>query len=440
MNSNMNTGRIFPREIHPSEFSGLDVASTSSSLRLIQKGTMPASHSSTAGKLNATLQRSAAIPTSFGGTIGHYTPPETDGESGDTAVLMVSAWGFEEMSSRRFYRSVSEKLADYGIPSLRFDYPGTGDALDVPDFSAGLEIWETALVEAASTLRHLSNCSRIVVLGQSLGASLIIKAMPRLTDVDGMVLLAPVLSGKGYLRELAIWARTIDNSLQLPEEMRDLSPGAIASLRMPQEIAEQVKKLNLGTVDTSPAKQCLILTPRERPQDTDFVSQLKALGCNVEFGSFVGYDQMISNVTYAKVPPEPVEKITKWICGLKQPAFKPVAMPKLPQEATLNGPDFSETHVRFGDKNRLAGVLCEPKGMRRGAIVLLMSTAYERHASWGRINLHLARELARSGITSFRFDTANVADSPPRPGFPEEVLYTDSQQDDIREALDFLEG
>jgi len=436
----MNQGRTFPREIHPSEFSGFDVASTASSLRLVQKGTMPVSSSSASFKASAVAQVSAAIPTAFGGTVGHFTPRGPGSESGDTAVLMVSPWGFEEMSSRRFYRSISEKLADNGIPNLRFDFPGTGDALDVADYSAGLEIRENSVAEAAHVLKDLAQCSRIVLMGQSLGASLVLKVIPRLSDVDGLVLLSPVFSGKLYLRELAIWARTIDNSLQLTDDMRDLDPGSIASLRMPREIADDVKKLNLAAIAAPPVDRCLILAPRERPQDIEFVNQLNALGCEVEFGIFTGYDQMISNVTYSKVPPEPVEKITKWIVGLKKTILHAQEIQRLPQEATLTGVDFSETHVRFGDSNRLTGVICEPTGIRRGAIVLLMSTAYERHSSWGRINLTLARELAKSGITSFRFDTANVADSPPRPGFPEEVLYTDSQQDDIREALDFLES
>ena len=440
MNSNFNPNRIFPREIHPSGFSGFEVTSPVSSLPLIHKGAKPVSFAHNSFSVNPNTQVSAAIPTVFNGTVGHYTPPQDAAAASETAVLMVSAWGFEEMSSRRFFRSISEKLAENGIPSLRFDYPGTGDSLDIADFSTGLEIWENSLVDAVSVLKKFSNCSRLVLVGQSLGASLTLRASQRLKAVDGVVLLAPVLSGKLYLRELAIWARTIDNNLQVPDAMRDLNPGSIASLRMPRDVADDIKKLNLTMPTTAPAERCLVLLPRERPQDTDFANHLGSLGCQVDLDKFVGYDQMISNVTYSKVPPEPVNKITEWISALKKPALEKRAVSEIADTISLNGPDFIETHVRFGDNNRLSGVICEPLGIRRGATVLLMSTAYERHASWGCINLQLARYLAKSGIASFRFDTANVADSPPRPGFPEEVLYTDSQQDDIREALDFLES
>ncbi len=45
-------------------------------------------------------------------------------------MLFVSPWGFEEMCSRKFFRVAAEHFSDIGVPSLRFDYRGTGDALD----------------------------------------------------------------------------------------------------------------------------------------------------------------------------------------------------------------------------------------------------------------------------------------------------------------------
>ena len=57
----------------------------------------------------------------------------------------------------------------------------------------------------------------------------------------------------------------------------------------------------------------------------------------------------------------------------------------------------------------------------------------------GRTTVDMARELARQGIISFRFDSANVGDSVPRPDAPEQILYSATQTDDAIAALDLLE-
>jgi pimeloyl-ACP methyl ester carboxylesterase len=70
--------------------------------------------------------------------------------------------------------------------------------------------------------------------------------------------------------------------------------------------------------------------------------------------------------------------------------------------------------------------------------VLLLGAAYDRHAGWGRLSVQTARLLAREGITSLRFDAANIADSPPVKNAPDQVLYDAAQNDDVAAALDFL--
>ncbi len=57
----------------------------------------------------------------------------------------------------------------------------------------------------------------------------------------------------------------------------------------------------------------------------------------------------------------------------------------------------------------------------------------------GRTTVDMARKLAREGIASLRFDIANAGDSPPNPGMPEQVLYTNGAEADVAEALDYLD-
>ncbi|MBK3745948.1 alpha/beta fold hydrolase, partial [Paraburkholderia aspalathi] len=119
------------------------------------------------------------------------------------------------------------------------------------------------------------------------------------------------------------------------------------------------------------------------------------------------------------------------------PTSQPIAE-TLP--APLMGDGFQELPVRFGEGNRLSGVVCEPTGLRQGATVVFLSSSYDRHVGWGRKHLIMARRLAQRGIASLRFDAANVGDSPPLPDAPEQMLYHDSQQRDVSEAVDFLKS
>jgi pimeloyl-ACP methyl ester carboxylesterase len=52
----------------------------------------------------------------------------------------------------------------------------------------------------------------------------------------------------------------------------------------------------------------------------------------------------------------------------------------------------------------------------------------------------MARDLARQGVVSLRFDSANVGDSPPRLDAPAQILYSPTQSEDVRSATDLLEG
>ncbi|MEZ2129964.1 MULTISPECIES: alpha/beta hydrolase [unclassified Sinorhizobium] len=382
--------------------------------------------------------RSAAIPLTFAGTVGLFMPADAQTQASTTGVLIVGSWGFEEMCTRKFWRIIADDLALAGIASLRFDYPGTGDALDDMDFSGGLTLWQNRIVTAAERLRTLSGCTRLIVLAEGLGVPLGLEACKRLHDVAGLGLLAPVISGRAYLRELSIWSRMIDDNLGLREEQRDMTGISIAGLKMPEAVAAAVKKINIADYREAPPVKCLLLSSPARSGDSEFAAALESCGAHVERYPFDGFEQMISNVTYAKPPMDTIARIVDWVkanSGLPEKISAPAA---IPSAEPLIGNGFRETPVRFGENDRLFGVLCEPLAQRKGATLVMMTTAYERHASWGRLMTHLARDMASSGIASLRFDNANVADSPPLPDAPEQVLYSEWQNLDVKDALDFL--
>jgi pimeloyl-ACP methyl ester carboxylesterase len=383
--------------------------------------------------------RAAAEPVTFDGCVGLFTPPSSAASPSGLAVLFASPWGLEEMCTRKFWRIIAEKLADLGIPSLRFDYPGTGDGLDGIDFSGGLSVWSESLVTASQRLRLLSGCERIVVVAQGLGAVVATKAASGIEGLEGITFMAPVVSGRLHVRELAIWSRVVDENLGLTEDQRARAGVSIASFTMPDEVADELRKVNLMMIEQPPAQRVLMVGRRDRPADRDFATRLQALGADVSEQVFEGYEQLVSNPATSKLPISVADELSEWIAALPVEPNSLREPQRLAPEPLL-GADFRETPVRFGLGDHLSGVLCEPLHERAGATVLFLTSAYDRHAGWGRTTVSMARTLARSGIPSLRFDTANAGDSPAFPGRPAQVLYDNSQTGDVSAALDFLEA
>ena len=385
-------------------------------------------------------QQPAAIPVVFSRTVGLFMPAEAGRAPSGSAVLFASPWGLEEMCTRKFWRIVADELSKNGIPSLRFDYSGTGDALE-PALEDGIGIWRDDLVAAADLLR-MAGYERLLLVGQGLGGALALDVSPRLSNLDGIALLAPVLSGRAYLRELAVWAKVVDESLQLGEDLREKKRVSIAGLTMPERIAEDVRRLDLARMSSRPVANCLMLARAGRSADTDFASHLRGLGTQVEERVFTGYEELIANPTASKIPFGAVADIVAWSNGLKAPSLpeaRTVAIRDLTSRSLSEG-GFTETPIRFGDADRLYGILCEPAESRVGASVVMLGSAYDRHSGWSRLTVESARRLAGSGIASLRFDAAGVADSPPRLGAPAQVLYSEAQQADVTAALDYLES
>lgn len=383
----------------------------------------------------AQAAKSAAVPVTFRDTVGLFMPAE--GARSDVAVLFASPWGLEEMCTRKFWRMIADRLSDTGIASFRFDYPGTGDALERSDFSGGLSVWEDSLVAAAEQLLTLSGSKRLIVVSHGLGVVVATRAAPRIAALDTLVAMAPAVSGRFHLRELQLWSKLVDEGLGLSEAQR-LSEGvSIAGLTMPEEIATAVRKSDLMALTEAPSAQCLVVKRPDRPADEAFAVHLQSLGASVATLDYAGYDALVTNPSVAIIPETVITELVDWISDRGQ-LLDAAAVFSIGDATALIGDGYTETPVRFGERQRLFGALCQPLGARRGATVLLLGTAYDRHAGWGRATARMARDLARDGIASLRFDGANVGDSPPLPDRAAQVLYNAGQIDDVARALDFL--
>jgi hypothetical protein len=75
-----------------------------------------------------------------------------------------------------------------------------------------------------------------------------------------------------------------------------------------------------------------------------------------------------------------------------------------------------EKALLFGAHKSLAGILTEPaeKGDPKRPAVIILNAGVLHHVGPNRLHVRLARELARSGLASLRFDFSGLGDSRPR--------------------------
>jgi hypothetical protein len=143
----------------------------------------------------------------------------------------------------------------------------------------------------------------------------------------------------------------------------------------------------------------------------------------------------------AQVPEAMVDAATAWLQA--RAAAPNDVTPKPAQKIT------TATHAQFGTvresaelidaDGRLFGVLSTtdaPPASRKG--LLLLNAGSVHHIGSNRLYVTLARRWAALGHAVLRVDISGIGDSRPRPGQPENIVYTDDASADIAAALGFL--
>jgi alpha-beta hydrolase superfamily lysophospholipase len=375
-------------------------------------------------------------------------------------VVLCNPLGYEELTVHRTYRLLAERLAAAGLAALRFDHDSTGNSAGRPSDPGRLQAWLDGIGAAIDALRaRAPHVERVALFGVRFGATLAALAARERRDVDSLVLWAPIVSGRMHARELRVFGAAKASKVAPPQ---GLDGGAdVGGFFFARETLADLSAIDLASshAPAPGAARMLVLPRTERgAEEARWVEQLRARGMDVELGADGGYGAMMRDDPYFSVVPfAALDAIVTWLGKgrrLESPATSAdeaaaasgrepapaLAVPELDGNGTLR-----ETPLRYGDRQRLFGIVTEPseasptRAPLRPAVLLLNAGA-DHHVGPHRMNVDLARELASLGYLTCRFDAAGLGDSMVPPGVPENRIYTKDAVADVQRTMDLLGG
>jgi hypothetical protein len=229
----------------------------------------------------------------------------------ECGVVLCYPTSREYLLAHRAYRHLALRLAEAGIPAMRFDYFGTGDSFGNSEDSTLAQM----LGDATAAMREIrSGCGsrRLCLLGMRLGGSVALLTGHRSTEVGAMVLWNPVLCGKTYMEEaVALHRRMFADTMPRLEQDQADSAG-ILGFPMPSVLKSELATLRLSP-DRKPAERVLLVDTGARRKYDELASQLEALGTEVEYLYSNTEPVWLEAVYKSQVPTSLIGSIVSWI-------------------------------------------------------------------------------------------------------------------------------
>jgi pimeloyl-ACP methyl ester carboxylesterase len=366
------------------------------------------------------------VPVAFDDCVGWLHPA-----TGGRGIVLCSAFGYEELCSRRTMHDLACSIARAGLPVLRFDYHGTADSAGNGEDPDRVATWVANIGAAVDFLRRETEVSDVALVGLRLGALLAACAAAQRNDITALALLAPPLSGRGYVRELKALAH-----LLVPQTNPTTFDGLeVAGFRVARTTLEYLSEVDWPQ-RPFPARPRVLLMHPDNAAPKPLAARLAAIGSAIEEAPFEAYAPMMCDPTASVVPTESIARLTDWLAA-NAPAGE--AKPLANSRPVLVGNDYIEAPAMLGEGGRLAGIFCRGlTGHQPRKAVVFVNAGAIYHVGWARMHVDMARELARSGIASLRFDLAGIGDSEASSdGAPH--LYS-ALSGDMRAAIDWLHG
>ncbi len=404
----------------------------------------------------------------------------------DVGMVICKPFGYESICANRSMREFADAAAALGLPSLRLDYAGTGDAEDLPPGSDELATWTQDILAAVQELQRRTGVTRICLLGIRLGALLASLAAARSRAVSALVLIAPVIDGRRYLRELRrVQLAAADMAVVVPCEGAAERTGALGTAEHGQfqvsgfslaaATITAIQGVDLSASKLAPARQILLIDRDDLPGAREWAQILVRLGAVVDYQVLSGVVAMVWTAPhFSAVPRGMISATARWLERLveaphsqhsprehssgkhSQPAHSSARLTPAAARGLQRASNTSARMLQLSDASRPARIVTERPlffaagPMRFGIVtepppgeaghhgVIFVNDGATYHVGANRLNVALARRWAREGYTVLRMDIAGLGESDTRPGQRFDEAFPVGAIEDIAAAVRYL--
>ena len=343
-----------------------------------------------------------------------------------TAVILCSPFGWDDVASYRARRSWAEQLAASGHPTMRFDYPGSGDSGGSPGDPGRVEAAASALGAAAAWLRAETGCSRVAAIGLGLGGLLAAQGIAEGAGIDDLVLWAAPDRGQSFVRQERAFSQmqTSRYSLAGEPEPEVLPSGWMEAggFVLSAETIAALSRIDLRSFRTGSLSRVLLLDRDGIDIDPRVGEHLGQAGIEVTSGKGDGWAAMCFHPERYQLPVRVIAAVSEWLAAPpplthSRPAAEaePIAPPPAKEFADLEvaGVPVRESAIMLDlPVGPLFAVLAEPVKMpKTGVSGVFLNAGAVRRIGPNRMWVEAARRWAARGIPTLRVDLGGIGDS-----------------------------
>ncbi len=187
------------------------------------------------------------------------------GQARRVGVVLCRPLGYEALCTYQTYAALADALARSGFDVLRFDYEGTGDSAGSDADPDRVAAWVASIVAAAHELKRIAGVEVLSLVGVRMGATLAVEAARQLGGVDSVVLWAPCVTGRAFVRELRAASAS---SAQPPAGSQAGDMEALGFLYTAQTLHD-LHALDIARIEEPPAAHALVVLRDDMPGEAD---------------------------------------------------------------------------------------------------------------------------------------------------------------------------